>query len=86
MPASTSAAAPEVIAVENEVPDPTKLPVPMTDCGLDSAIVEPGSSRPITDRPGATRSGLSQPSNWVGPTDDHGHAYQLAGDGESLSA
>ena len=32
--ASTSAAAPDVMAAENEVPDPTKLPVPTTAVGL----------------------------------------------------
>ena len=74
------------MAVENDVPDPTKFPLPITDCGLAWAMVEPGSRSPMTDLPGATRSGLSHPSNWVGPTEDQGQAYQLAGEGELLSA
>ena len=86
MSARTSAAAPDVMAVEKDVPDPTKFPLPITDCGFSWAMVEPGSRSPMTDLPGATRSGFSHPSNWVGPTDDQGQAYQLAGEGELLSA
>src|SRR5665213_151564 len=81
---STRAAAPAGMAEAKDVPEPTKLAVPTTAWGLARAMVEPGSSRLTTERPGATRSGLSQPSNSVGPTEEKAQAAHLAGADELL--
>src|SRR5689334_24641571 len=56
------------MAVLNEVPEPTKLLVPMRAVGLSVSIVEPGTRRLTTERPEVTRSGLNRPSGAVGPT------------------
>src|SRR5437867_3250957 len=64
----TSAAAPLVIAVLNDVPEPTKFAVPITAVGFWVSMVEPGTRRLTTDLPDVTRSGLNQPSMLVGPT------------------
>src|SRR5580658_8016173 len=64
----TRAAAPLVMAALNEVPEPTKLAVPIRAVGFWVSMVEPGSRKLITERPEATRSGLNQPSGEVGPT------------------
>ena len=66
--ARTSATAPLVIAALKEVPEPTKLAAPTWADGYPLSIAEPGAARLTTDRPGATRSGLTQPSGEVGPT------------------
>ena len=63
----SSAAAPLVMAALNDVPEPTKLAVPMRADGLLTSIVDPGTRRLTTERPAATRSGLNQPSMAVGP-------------------
>jgi hypothetical protein len=64
----TSAAAPLVIAVLNDVPEPTKFAVPIRAVGFKVSMVEPGARRLTTDLPDVTRSGLNQPSMLVGPT------------------
>src|SRR5205085_5815965 len=63
----TSAAAPLVIAVLNDVPDPTKFAVPICADGYKVSMVEPGARRLTTDLPDVTRSGLNHPSMLVGP-------------------
>src|ERR1700722_14346347 len=55
------AAAQAVMAELKEVPDPTKLLLPMTAEGFWTSTVDPGARRLTTDRPGATRSGLNKP-------------------------
>ena len=84
--ARTRAAAPAVTAEAKDVPDPTKLAAPTMAPGLVRAMVEPGSSKLMTERPGATRSGLSQPSYSVGPTDENEHMPHWDGLGDPLSA
>src|SRR5207245_6209636 len=64
---SKSAAAPDVTAVENEVPEPMKYEVPMRDPGYAVSIFELGARRLMTERPEATRSGLARPFDAVGP-------------------
>src|ERR1700682_350578 len=61
------ATAPLVMAVLNDVPDPTKLDSPMRAEGNEVSTVEPGARRLTTERPDATRSGLNAPA-LVGPT------------------
>src|SRR5947207_1693273 len=67
-PWRSRAAAPLVIAVLNDVPEPTKLAVPITADGFWVSMVEPGARRLTTERPEVTRSGLNHPSGLVGPT------------------
>src|SRR5438477_8402156 len=64
----TSAAAPLVMAVLNDVPEPTKFAVPIRALGFKVSMVEPGARRLTTDLPDVTRSGLNHPSMLVGPT------------------
>jgi len=66
--AKSRAAAPLTTAALNEVPEPTKLPVPTRAEGYCASMVEPGSRRLMTERPDDTRSGLNHPSGLVGPT------------------
>src|SRR5256885_12597827 len=63
-----SAGAPLVIAVLNDVPEPTKFAAPIWAEGYVVSMVEPGVRRLTTERPEVTRSGLNHPSMLVGPT------------------
>src|SRR4051812_40234894 len=64
---STSAAAPDVIALANDVPEPLKYAVPMRALGKALSTVEPAARVETTDPPGAARSGFAMPLAAVGP-------------------
>src|SRR5687768_9276111 len=67
---SSSATAPDTAAALMLVPDSwSRFPdvVSMTSSGCSCASVDPGASSPTILFPGATRSGLTNPSNHVGP-------------------
>src|SRR5205807_5272338 len=78
--ASTSAAAPLVMAALKEVPEPTKLALPTRAEGYLVSMVDPGVRRLTTERPEVARSGLNQPSTMVGPTLEKSDTLSSAGE------
>src|SRR5688500_19519829 len=59
------------MADENDVPEPRKYELSQRAAGLALSRVEPGDLTDRTDFPGATTSGLANPSAAVGPTPEN---------------
>src|SRR5205807_6389220 len=68
------AATPETTAVACDVPVPLKYESPTRADGWVTSMRDPGSRSDTMEIPGATTSGLANPS-WVGPSEENGATW-----------